>query len=252
MKKALVTGASEGIGREFAVQLAQAGYQVTVVARNQARLDELVSDLNKMIDAGHEAISADLVTEEGIEKISALFTKGQFDVLINNAGVGASGTFLEGDYKSKKDMLRLNCEALMALSHSFLSHAKAGDAMINVASVLAFIPLPRSVVYSATKAFVATFSETLWLDQKEKNVFVTCLCPGMTRTQFQKRAGMGEKYKYLESITQNVDVVVACAMKALKKRNSPFIFTGVKNFITASLPRFMSAKMLMNIAGRVK
>ena len=154
-KRALVTGASEGIGQAFAEALATEGYQVTLVARSQERLQAARARLS---GAGHEVLVADLSTPAGIERVAAELAGG-YTLLINNAGVGSHGAFAATDLLQLQAMMRLNCDAVMQLSHAFLRGSKKGDALINVASVLGLLGMPQVAgLYAATKAFVITFS----------------------------------------------------------------------------------------------
>jgi uncharacterized protein len=164
-KKALVTGASEGIGREFAKRLAGENYAVTAVARNEARLKDLIQELKT---DSHSYQIADLSTQEGIHKIAQELSNNHYDLLVNNAGFGIYAPFYKTDLPKLQSMMRLNCEAIIALTHAFLQKAGKGDALINVSSALAFLPFPKAGLYSATKAFVTSFSESLWFEQKER------------------------------------------------------------------------------------
>ncbi len=246
-RNALVTGASEGIGRAFAKALAAEGYKLTLVARNQTRLDELAQELGD----GHSVLAADLSTAEGIAKVSHKFTETHYDLLFNNAGFGHYGSFPETDLKIYQNMMRLNMDALVALSHAYLNHALPGDSLINTSSTLAFLPMPANGVYAATKAFVTSFSESLWYEQKKRGIYVMNLCPGITISQFHTRAG-GVKENYPEQLAQTAEQVVATALKALKKRKSPTVISGVQNSSFAALTRFIPRKGTIAIMGQAK
>ena len=185
-RKVLITGASEGIGREFAHAFVNAGYQVYAVARNEARLRSL---MNELASDSHSYLVADLSTDQGIEATAKLLSENPIDVLINNAGFGGISQFDHATQSSHRSMLDLNIKSLTLLSYAFLQTTKPGAALINVASVLAFIPSPYHSVYAATKAFVRSFSLSLWSEQKARGVYVMALCPGSTITQFYIRAG---------------------------------------------------------------
>ena len=247
-KKALVTGASEGIGRAFAKKLAQEGYTITAVARNESRLKELVGELT---GASHVYQTADLASEEGIEKISTELRNTHYDLLVNNAGFSTFGAFAELTLAENQKMIRVNCEALVAFSHAFLKNAKAGDTLINVSSVLGFLPMPAQGIYAATKAFVTSFSESLWHAQRSKGVYVMGLCPGTTRTEFANRAG-GDSSKLPKVGSQSSEEVVEVAMKALKYRTEPIVVTSTLNTALVSLPRLLSRKLLVKIMGQIE
>jgi uncharacterized protein len=246
MKKALVTGASEGIGRVFAKRLASEGYAVTLVARNESKLKEAVAE----VGSGAGFVVADLSTPEGQAKVAAEIEKGNFQLLVNNAGVGTVGGFTDVPLEKQLAMLRLNVEALVRFSYVFLKNAKAGDALVNVSSTLAFIPMPSLGLYSATKALVTSFTESLWFEQKSKGVFVMDLCPGVTSTRFQSNAG-GSLDDLPKGMAQTPEAVVEFAMSALKARHSPTAISGIKNRLFAGMTRLMSRKTTVSMMGKM-
>jgi hypothetical protein len=242
-KKALVTGASEGIGREFSKQLAAEGYQLTLVARNEARLRGLVEELGPE----HNYEVADLSTDAGVEKTAARF-QSNYDLLVNNAGFGVQGAFSETPIEKFIPMLRVNIDALVRLSHAYLKNARSGDALVNVASTLAFLPMPHAAIYCATKAFVTSLSESLWFEQKKRGVFVMDLCPGATSTEFQKRSG-GREGDIPKAMLQTPDQVVRVAMDALRRRTKPTVISGIQNRMSATLARVLPRKVTVSIMG---
>jgi short-subunit dehydrogenase len=243
-KIALVTGASEGIGRVFAERLAKEGYAITAVARNEVRLKELMTEL---ASDGNKYQVADLATKKGTNQVSDLMEKQHYNLLINNAGLGIYGPFYKANLSKQQAMMRVNCDAVVELSHTFLKQAKKGDALINVSSGLAFMPMPAAGVYAATKAFVTSFSESLWYEQKERGVYVMGLCPGVTRTRFHDRAGGTDKNRPPAIITQTSEEVVDAAMKALQKRKSPTVISGVQNNIAAAITRALPRKRVVQM-----
>jgi len=240
----MITGASEGIGRAFARRLAAEGYCVTATARNEARLQELLTELG---DGGHAYQVADLSTESGIAEIAASLAAGRFNLLINNAGYAVYGTFFKVDLPRLEAMMRLNCNALVALSHAFLQQAENGDALINVSSALAFMPMPSAGTYAATKAFVTSFTETLWHEQSARGIYVMGLCPGVTATQFHERAGGDETNRPPAAITQTPEEVVVTAMQALAERAKPTVVSGMKNKLVTNLTRIMTRKRIVKM-----
>ena len=212
-KIALITGASEGIGRALAIELCRAGHNIWAVARNAERLDDLLVELNTISgaqpgpEARHRAIPADLTDPTARQQVLGLLAPphpapdGQEtdreperpSILINNAGFGQFGEFGSSNLEKQRAMVRLNVEALTELSHGFLARAKSGDALVNVASVLGFMPLPSQPLYAATKAFVLSLTESLWAQYEAKGVYVTCLCPGSTSTAFLAKSEIGER-----------------------------------------------------------
>ncbi len=246
IKKALVTGASEGIGRAMSLKLAQNGFEVTVVARNDVRLNELIKILPGV---GHQKVVADLSTQEGVKRVTDLLEKTHFHLLMNNAGFGYLGKFESQDLKKVREMMTLNMDTLVSLSHSFMKTAEKGDSLINVSSTLSFLPMPMQTVYAATKAFVTSFTESLWYDAKKRGVHVINLCPGITATQFNARAG-GEDRKLPQTLTQTPEEVVELVYRAMVDRKGPTIVSGWKNQVAANLPRFVSRNWVVKMMGK--
>lgn len=245
-KRALVTGASEGIGYVFAKRLAAEGYAVTAVARNEGKLKQLVAEIGN----GHSYIVADLTTEAGQDAIVQAISTAHFDLLINNAGIAAMGTFTDIPLKRHRDVFVLNIGTVVKLSHAYLNTAKAGDALINVSSALAFMPMPVLGLYSATKAFVTSFSESLWFEQKPRGVYVMGLCPGITSTNFNEHSGGGTAATP-KLMTQTPEQVVDTALKALKCHCKPTVISGVVNNIFAFMSRLMSRKAIASMMGQM-
>ncbi len=251
MPRALVTGASAGLGAEFALQLAVRGYALTLVARREDRLREL---LGLLAGNGHDYIAADLGSTEGCEQVARRLTSESYDLLINNAGYSSFEPFHSDSWRSQHAMLAVNCGALLHLAHSFLAGARPGDALVNLASVVAFLPTPAQPVYSASKAFVASLSECLWHEQRERGVYVMGLCPGVTRTEFIATASGGEANdEALPSLmVQDAEEVVAEALRALDQRKRPLVVTGRANrMMLALVPRVFSRFGLLRLLARV-
>ena len=164
-KKALVTGASSGIGAEFARALAQEGYLVTGVARSADKLRSLTRELGE----GHRYLTADLADEEQLGNVAADLERSDYDVLVNNAGYGIYGRFEAIPLEHQFNLMSVNMNAVVRLSHAYLRRAKKGDGLINVSSVLSLLTYPGGAVYAATKAFITNFSESLWYEYRERN-----------------------------------------------------------------------------------
>ena len=246
-KKALVTGASEGIGRAFSVRLAAEGFDVLAVARDETRLAELHRELGP---GNHSCHATDLSMPREVEKVAEELATNHYDVLINNAGYAIYSPFYQTDLARFQSMTRVNCDALVVLSHSFLNAAQAGDTLINVASGLAFLPMPKAGVYAATKSFVLAFSETLWYEQKGRGVNVIALCPGATATRFHWRAGGSERDLPPKTITQTPEQVVDVAIKAIRKRKGPTVISGSFTTMMTVMARLMPRKHLVTMIGR--
>jgi hypothetical protein len=196
---ALVTGASSGIGMELARILAREGYSLVITARRMERLEELASHLRELYGVQVEPIQSDLSrTETAVELYRQV---REMDVvpriLVNNAGIGEIGAFAEMDLERLVSMININCLSLAHLTRLFLPEiiAYGGGRVLNVSSAAAFQPGPYMALYYATKAFVQNLSEALSEELDRRGVTVTALCPGPTRSEFQKAARMDtEKY----------------------------------------------------------
>jgi short-subunit dehydrogenase len=187
MPTALITGASSGIGLELARVFAREGYRLVLVARNQKRLDEIAQELRP---AEAQPIAMDLSLPGAPEEIHGNVPK--VDVLVNNAGFGVFGKFVEKGLAEELNMMQLNMTALVTLTRLYLpAMISAGNGKImNVASTAAFQPGPLMAIYFATKAFVLSFSEAIANELEGTGVIVSALCPGPTASDFQERAKM--------------------------------------------------------------
>ena len=247
-KRALVTGASSGIGEEFARQLAKQGYDVVIVARRQDRLDKIASEL-KEGGANAEVIAADLSRPEGVAAVVERLEKGDISVPVNNAGFGTHGEFTQLPIDRELQEIDLNIRALTQLSHVALGpmKRKSAGAIVNVASTGAYQPVPYMSTYAATKAYVLSFSEGLHEEAKTYGVTVTCLCPGGTRTEFQQVAGVKEDgipgFAWMSA-----EAVVRNALGAAKA-GSAIATPGLLNKFTANLPRFTPRFAVRKISG---
>lgn len=248
---ALITGASGGIGEEFAVQLAQRGADLVLVAR---RADKL-KGLRAVLVAKHpevviDVIAADLATPgSGAELQTKVNELGRtIDVLVNNAGVGLHSKFVEQEPEANAAQIQLNCGTLVDLTARFLpamTHRRHG-AVINVASTAAFQPTPGMAVYGATKAFVLSYTEALWQECRGTNVKVLALCPGATETEFFDRTGE----QFLTDGRQTPKEVVDTALAALDK-SSPTVVSGLRNNILAAGYRVTPRKLMLAVSERM-
>ena len=183
--KALVTGASSGIGLSIVRELGRRGVEVVLVARDADRLDALA----EAHPVGAEVFAADLSDADQLRTVEERIEAGDIDLVVNNAGLGVNGRFSDHDRDAETNMVLVNVLALHRLSHAAaVTMAKSGSgAILNVASVAAFTSMARSSTYSATKAFVVTFTDGLAAELAGTGVTPTSVCPGLTRTEFHER-----------------------------------------------------------------
>jgi short-subunit dehydrogenase len=209
MPTALVTGATAGIGAAFVAELARRGYDVAVVARDGERLRRQYPDA--------EVIPADLTTSEGCAVVEARLEQG-VDLLVNNAGRGLGDAFDESDLRDQLTMLDLNVRAVLRLTHAALPPmlAKGSGAILNISSVAGFSAGVRGATYSASKAWVTNFSESLDLQYRHRGVRTVAVCPGFTRTEFHERAEM-DMTSIPERLWLTSEQVVTEALKDLDR-----------------------------------
>lgn len=186
-KTALVTGASSGIGAVYAGALAALGYDLVLVARRPERLEELATALQAAHGVQAEVLSADLTDPAGLACVEARIRElDTLDFVVNSAGFGTAGRFYKVDLETHVKMIELHVLAAVRITHSALPImlARRSGFIVNVASIAAFVNLPGTVTYNATKAFLVAFSENLQADLWRQGIWVQALCPGFTRTEF--------------------------------------------------------------------
>ncbi len=248
---ALITGSSGGIGEEFAHQLAQRRTNLVLVARRLDKLEELRTTLlARHPDIEVDVIAADLSVPGSAARLAdEVSSRGRrIDVLINNAGVGLHGNFVDQDPDRNAAQIQLNCGTLVDLTARFLpamTVARHG-VVINVASTAAFQPTPSMAVYGASKAFVLSFTEALWQEAKGTGVRVLALCPGATETEFFARTGE----EFMTRGRQTPKQVVDTALRALDK-SGPTVISGVANSALALSTRLVPRRVLAQISQRI-
>jgi short-subunit dehydrogenase len=248
-KVALVTGASAGLGIEFARQLSKRGYALVLVARRKARLEELAKQLGNA-----RAMAIDLSKKDSTAKLMADVAANDetVDVVVNNAGFGLIGRFAKLDAKRERQMIDLNVGALTDLCRAVapgMIERKSG-AILNVASTAAFQAGPKMAVYFATKAFVLSLSEALHEELKPHGIKVSCLCPGPTRTEFGEVAGFGGSGAF-DRLAMTASEVVETGLRGLD-RNKAVVIPGVLNKAVAISTRFAPRSVARKIAGSIK
>jgi len=248
-KVALVTGASAGLGVEFARQLSKRGHRLVLVARRKERLEKLAKELGNA-----RAVAIDLSKANAAAKLIVdLEEKGEVvDLLVNNAGFGLIGRFAELDAKRLRQMIDLNVGVLTdlcrAVAPGMIERESGG--IINVASTAAFQPGPKMAVYFATKAFVLSFTEALHEELRPNGIKVSCLCPGPTHTEFGEVAGFGGNGMF-DHVAMGPVEVVEKGLAGLDK-NRAVVVPGWMNKVTAASNRFAPRSVVRKIAGAIK
>jgi short-subunit dehydrogenase len=189
---ALVTGATAGLGAEFARELARKGYDLVLVARDVDRLGRIARELSEDYAIAVEQLPADLVDEAGLAIVASRVADAArpLDLLVNNAGIGNYQPFGVASFETEERQLDLNVRAVLRLSHAAVASmtSRGSGRILNVSSVAGFVPRAGNATYSASKAWVTMFSEALSLQLAGTGVSVTAVCPGFTHTEFHQRA----------------------------------------------------------------
>jgi short-subunit dehydrogenase len=254
MTTTLVTGASAGLGEGFARALAKNGHDLILTARRADRLEALATDLRRTHGATIHVFTADLGDPEApAELITRIEAAGlTIDTLINNAGFGLQGAVADLDGGKQAAIIDVNCRALVILAHAVLPAmiARGKGAILNIASTAAFQPGPMFAVYSASKAFVLSFSEALHEEVKPHGVSVAALCPGPTNTEFAEVAGMGHSLLF-DRFAGGPDAVIRDGLAALKA-NQAVKISGAMNFLMAESIRFAPRGMVRRFAHQLQ
>src|SRR5215211_4068383 len=250
MKFTLITGASSGIGEAFARRLAEKKHNLVLVARSEIKLHELCDELMLQHKITAHYVALDLTEFESDKKLFEETERHGFEVetLINNAGFGSMGDFAALDLARELEMIDLNVKALVALTQLYLQpmRERKSGTIINVASTAAFQGVPFMATYAATKAFVLSFSEALWDENRPLGVHIMALCPGVTETNFFAAANTD---KPPMRVAQTPDEVVDTALNGLKRRKS-HIISGWTNYIMTESERLVPRWIVTRIAGK--
>jgi short-subunit dehydrogenase len=245
----LITGASAGLGSEFARQLAKRGHRLVLAARRLDRLDDLAGELGNA-----RTVAIDLAKAGSAAKLMADIEAAgeQVELLVNNAGFGLRGRVAELDAKRQRQMIDLNIGTLTDLCRAVAPQmiARRSGAILNVASTAAFQPGPNMAVYFASKAFVLSFTEALHEELKPFGIKVAALCPGPTKTEFGAVAGFEDNGAF-DRVSMDAATVVRLGLKGLD-RNRAVIVTGLVNKVGAASVRFVPRPIIRKIAGALK
>jgi uncharacterized protein len=246
---ALITGASAGLGEQFAHRFARDGHDVILVARNEARLNALAERL-RLAKVRTFTLPFDLADPTTPEKLfDAVGALGlEVDFLVNNAGFGSNGPFLELDVKREVEMVQVNCTALLELCHRFVKPMKTRGRgrVLNIASTAGFQPGPYMATYYATKAFVVSFSEALSHELAGTGVTVTASCPGATMTEFAKVAGNDKSRLFQRPGVAKAEDVVHDAYEAMMQGEALAVH-GWMNYLAFQSLRFSPRAVIRSV-----
>ncbi len=253
MNSTLITGASGGLGEEFARLCAADGDDLVLVARSRGKLEELGKELEEKHRVRVTVLPSDLSLHDAVKKLTEELKNRNIEptVLINNAGFGAYGLFHETAYEQEKSLIAVNIAALTELTKCLLPamvKRKSGK-ILNIASTAAFQPGPLMAVYFASKAYVMNLSLALSEELRETGVTVTCLCPGPTKTGFEANANMGNS-RLFRLGSMDATQVAQIGYNAMK-RGKPLVVAGIRNkigaFMTRFIPRMLAAKIARSV-----
>lgn len=247
-KLALVTGASGGIGLEFARQLAQAGYNLAVAARSKDKLESIASELREQFGISVQVVTCDLAQHGAAHEVVAQVP--ECDVLVNNAGFANNGKFAQMPEAEVLEELQLDVVTLTHLTRLYLPGmiARNDGKILNVASTAGFLPGPNMAVYYAAKAYVISFSEAIAEELRGTGVTVTVLCPGATVTGFQDRARVHTTLLFRLPMGKAADVAKAGIAGMMRGRT--VVVPGFTNKLVAISPKVTPRRLLVKISGK--
>ncbi|GAA4027529.1 SDR family oxidoreductase [Hymenobacter glaciei] len=252
---ALVTGASRGIGRAIALQLAQRGYDLLLVARSEDQLTALAQEISTRYQHQAKVLATDLAAPDAAVAVAAWATAqtDQVAVLVNNAGYGLWGRFEQLSLAEQQNMLQLNMHLPVALTHALLPALRkvSKSYVLNVASTAAYQAVPSLTLYAASKAFLLSFSRGLRYELKGTGISVSCLSPGATTTSFADRAGMGaELQATANKVSMTAEAVAEIAVAGLLADEAEII-PGVLNKVSAGLTSVVPKNLVEKIAAGI-
>lgn len=241
---ALITGASSGIGEEFAVQLARLKFNLVLVARREDRLKVLSQRLVREHEISVRYKSLDLDQPEFMVELETETQGLDIGILVNNAGFAVTGKFLCTEIADQLSMLNVNCKAPLLITGHFgrLMKGRKRGAIINVSSASAFLPVPSWSVYAASKTFLLHFTEALWHELHQSGVDVLATCPGATITEFAQRAN-------IKTTGMSSKEVVTGTLNSLSKR--PSVVLGSKSMLGVFLFRFFGRAFLIKLGAKI-
>ncbi|MEA3560167.1 MAG: SDR family oxidoreductase [Candidatus Omnitrophota bacterium] len=255
-KYALITGATSGIGAAFAAHLAQSGYNLIITGRREKIIQKVAGEIKTNYKVDVRVILADFSMKNDLDRLTAYLNEiDNIEILVNNAGFGNRKLFFDDDFNNQEKMLKVHINAVVRLTRRIVPKMiKNGKGIIiNVSSLAAFLPSSTTGIYCATKAFINTFSESMHIILKDKNIKVQALCPGFTRTDFHQKLDIGRSMLKNKGIIRwmAADDVVKISLAALKKRKViviPGFFNKLIKLLITLLPKnlyYKSASLIL-------
>ena len=246
-KRALITGASAGIGEEFARQYAAVGHDLVLTARRKDRLDELAVELREAHGIDCQVIAADLAEPDAVERLVAGI-RGPVDILVNNAGYGVTGKFSSVDWGEHADFMQVMVNAVIELTYRLLPgmQQRRHGQIINVASLAGLVPSAAGhTLYGASKAFLIRFSESLAAENREYDIKVTALCPGFTYSEFHDVTGTREQVSRMpDRLWMSAEEVVTFTLEKMSESDPlPVIIPGRHNRNINRMLRFLPRRL---------
>ena len=256
MKTVLITGASSGIGYEFAKIYAKKGYNLVITARRKNNLERIKQELESFDTAiCVDIIVLDLSKQNSAKELYEVVKQRGIliDTLINNAGFGVYGNFIETDIEKEIDMIELNIKSLVVLTKLFLKDmvSRNNGTIINVASTAAFQPGPLMSVYYASKSFVLSFTEAIRNEVRDTNVNISVLCPGPTDTEFEKSASLEESSLFTKLKVMKPEKVAIIGYRGIN-RNKSVIIPGILNNILITFNKIIPRALVINIVRKLQ
>ena len=250
----LITGTTSGLGREFARIFAQNSYNIVAVARNEVLLQQQKQELERQFGVEMVYIVKDLSAENSVQEVyDEIKYKGiNIDILINNAGFGSFGRYVDVDWQRQKGLASVNMLAVMQLSYLFGKDMdRRGEGkIVNIASTSSFQAGPYMAMYHASKAFVRSFSEALHEEMKSSGVSVTAICPGPVATNFERNAHMINSAMFTRLRVYTPEVVAAKSYRAIMNNKAVYV-VGWPNKLLVFLTRFCSLKFSRVLASKI-
>jgi len=251
---AVVTGASKGIGKSIASELAKKGFNLLLIARSADELEALSGEIAAKYNVATDFLSIDLAETDSPEKVAHWIEEKKYRInaLVNNAGYGIWGQFKQLDLQAQMDMCRLNMDTLVSLCHFLIpSLAKEKQSYIlNISSTAAYQAVPTLAIYSATKAFVLSFTRALRFELKNTSISVTCMSPGPVDTGFAHRAGLDAFSKMAEKFNMQPGEVAAIAVKGMLGKKSEIV-PGLTNIVSVYANRFLPKSFIEKMAAGI-